>query len=185
MAGTESLDWIQHDTTMFADDLLLQWEYSSISELERMISAIQHCFRILARLGLQVQHRKTQLPPCPKRLASTHGLHQGGPLPSDPTTGSEGSAPSHCPTTHLPGHRSLLQGCNHCHRRAPSSRRRGPKSAPSKSAALAYSSSAEASAALGGMCSKLGIIRTTSARPTTETCCTHHRCPCQASEGHS
>ena len=61
MASTESLDWIQHDTTMFADDLLLQWEYSSISELERMISAIQHCFRVLARLGLQVQHRKTQL----------------------------------------------------------------------------------------------------------------------------
>ena len=61
MAGTESLDWIQHNTTMFADDLLLQWEYSSISELERMISAIQRCFQILARLGLQVQHRKTQL----------------------------------------------------------------------------------------------------------------------------
>ncbi|CAE7585849.1 unnamed protein product, partial [Symbiodinium microadriaticum] len=61
MAGTESLDWIQHDATMFADDLLLQWEYSSISELERMISAIQHCFRVLARLGLQVQRRKTQL----------------------------------------------------------------------------------------------------------------------------
>ena len=61
MASTESLDWIQHDTTMFADDLLLQWEYNSMSELERMISAIQHCFRVLARLGLQVQHRKTQL----------------------------------------------------------------------------------------------------------------------------
>ena len=61
MAGTESLHWIQHDATMFADDLLLQWEYHSISELERMISAIQHCFQILARLGLQVQHRKTQL----------------------------------------------------------------------------------------------------------------------------
>ena len=61
MAGTESLDWIQHNTTMFADDLLLQWEYSSISELERRISAIQRCFQILARLGLQVQHRKTQL----------------------------------------------------------------------------------------------------------------------------
>ncbi|CAE7574921.1 unnamed protein product, partial [Symbiodinium microadriaticum] len=61
MAGTESLHWIQHDATMFADDLLLQWEYHSISELEHMISAIQHCFQILARLGLQVQHRKTQL----------------------------------------------------------------------------------------------------------------------------
>ena len=61
MAGTESLHWIQHDATMFADDLLLQWEYHSIAELERMISAIQHCFQILARLGLQVQHRKTQL----------------------------------------------------------------------------------------------------------------------------
>ena len=61
MAGTESLDWIQHNTTMFADDLLLQWEYSGISELERMISAIQRCFQILARLGLQVQHRKMQL----------------------------------------------------------------------------------------------------------------------------
>ena len=61
MAGTESLHWIQHDATMFADDLLLQWEYHSISELERMISAIQHCFQILARLGLQVQRRKTQL----------------------------------------------------------------------------------------------------------------------------
>ncbi|CAE7479265.1 Pol, partial [Symbiodinium necroappetens] len=61
MAGTASLDWIQHDTTMFADDLLLQWEYNSISELECMISTIQHCFQVLARLGLQVQHRKTQL----------------------------------------------------------------------------------------------------------------------------
>ena len=61
MAGTESLHWIQHDATMFADDLLLQWEYHSIAELERMVSAIQHCFQILARLGLQVQHRKTQL----------------------------------------------------------------------------------------------------------------------------
>ena len=61
LAGTESLDWIQRNTTMFADDLLLQWEYSSISELERMISAIQRCFQILARLGLQVQRRKTQL----------------------------------------------------------------------------------------------------------------------------
>ena len=60
-AGTASLAWIQHDTTMFADDLLLQWEYTSISELERMVSTIQNCFRVLARLGLQVQHRKTQL----------------------------------------------------------------------------------------------------------------------------
>ena len=61
MADTESLHWIQHNATMFADDLLLQWEYHSVSELERMISAIQHCFQVLARLGLQVQHRKTQL----------------------------------------------------------------------------------------------------------------------------
>ncbi|OLP85021.1 hypothetical protein AK812_SmicGene34024 [Symbiodinium microadriaticum] len=60
MAGTESLDWIQNDTTMFADDLLLQWD-TSVPELERMISTIQKCFRVLARLGLQVQHRKTQL----------------------------------------------------------------------------------------------------------------------------
>ena len=61
MADTESLHWIQHNATMFADDLLLQWEYHSVSELERMISAIQRCFQVLARLGLQVQHRKTQL----------------------------------------------------------------------------------------------------------------------------
>ena len=63
MAGTDAdaLDWIQNDTTMFADDLLLQREYTSIQELERMISAIQECFRVLERLGLQVQHRKTQL----------------------------------------------------------------------------------------------------------------------------
>ena len=61
MADTESLHWIQHDATMFADDLLLQWEYHSVSELERMVSTIQHCFQVLARLGLQVQHRKTQL----------------------------------------------------------------------------------------------------------------------------
>ena len=61
MADTESLHWIQHNATVFADDLLLQWEYHSVSELERMVSAIQHCFQVLARLGLQVQHRKTQL----------------------------------------------------------------------------------------------------------------------------
>ncbi|CAE7941314.1 Pol, partial [Symbiodinium necroappetens] len=61
MAGTDALDWIQNDTTMFADDLLLQWEYTSTQELERMISAIQECFRVLERLGLQVQRRKTQL----------------------------------------------------------------------------------------------------------------------------
>ncbi|CAE7331253.1 Pol, partial [Symbiodinium necroappetens] len=61
MAGADSLAWIQDDTTMFADDLLLQWEYTSIPELERMLSTIQECFRVLARLGLQVQHRKTQL----------------------------------------------------------------------------------------------------------------------------
>ena len=61
MAGAASLAWIQDDATMFADDLFLQWEYASISELDCMITAIQECFRILARLGLQVQHRKTQL----------------------------------------------------------------------------------------------------------------------------
>ena len=61
MAGANSLDWIQENTTMFADDLLLQWEYTSLVELEHMISTIQNCFRVLASLGLQVQHRKTQL----------------------------------------------------------------------------------------------------------------------------
>ena len=170
MAGTESLHWIQHDATMFADDLLLQWEYHSISELERMISAIQHCFQILARLGLQVQHRKTQLLVAQKgRLAhmveGAHGLHKGGPLPSDPAAGSKGPASTHCPTTHLPRHRPLLCGCGHSHRRAPASGCRSPTCTASKSAALTHPSSTKESAALDCVCSQFGPLRSTSVGP--------------------
>ena len=46
---------------MFADDLLLQWEFSSVQHLQKMVRTIADCFNILARLGLQVQRRKTQL----------------------------------------------------------------------------------------------------------------------------
>ena len=61
LAGETSLAWVQQATTMFADDLLLQCEFTSVPELRRMLATIATCFRILARLGLQVQHRKTQL----------------------------------------------------------------------------------------------------------------------------
>ena len=61
VANASSLDWIQNDATMFADDLLLQWEFSDVPTLNRMVNNIADCFHILAQLGLQVQHRKTQL----------------------------------------------------------------------------------------------------------------------------
>ncbi|CAE7559090.1 TRPT1 [Symbiodinium sp. CCMP2592] len=59
--GVTSVTWLQEDTTMFADDLLLQWIVHRVQDLENMVDIIAHTFRILAQLGLQVQHRKTQL----------------------------------------------------------------------------------------------------------------------------
>ncbi|CAE7466615.1 unnamed protein product [Symbiodinium sp. CCMP2592] len=61
LAGVTSVTWLQEDTTMFADDLLLQWIVHRVQALENMVDLIAHTFRILAQLGLQVQHRKTQL----------------------------------------------------------------------------------------------------------------------------
>ncbi|CAE7204775.1 unnamed protein product [Symbiodinium sp. CCMP2592] len=61
LAGVTSVTWLQEDTTMFADDLLLQWIVHRVQDLENMVDIIAHTFRILAQLGLQVQHRKTQL----------------------------------------------------------------------------------------------------------------------------
>ena len=53
--------WIQEDTTTFADDLLMQWVFACTQDLRHMLGTIDACFRILARVGLQVQHKKTQL----------------------------------------------------------------------------------------------------------------------------
>ncbi|CAE7790768.1 unnamed protein product [Symbiodinium sp. CCMP2592] len=59
--GVTSVAWLQEDATVFADDLLMQWIFHGVQDLEHMLGTIAHCFRILAQLGLQVQHRKTQL----------------------------------------------------------------------------------------------------------------------------
>ncbi|CAE7647749.1 unnamed protein product [Symbiodinium sp. CCMP2592] len=61
LAGVTSVTWLQEDATMYADDLLLQWVFHRVQDLEHMVSTIEQCFRILAQLGLQVQHRKMQL----------------------------------------------------------------------------------------------------------------------------
>ena len=53
--------WVQEDSAAFADDLLMQWVFTCIQDLRHMLGTIDACFRILARLGLQVQHKKTQL----------------------------------------------------------------------------------------------------------------------------
>ena len=58
LAGATSVRWVQEDTTTFADDLLMQWVFTCTQDLRHMLGTIDACFRILARLGLQVQHKK-------------------------------------------------------------------------------------------------------------------------------
>ena len=61
LAGATSVRWVQEDATTFADDLLMQRVFTCTQDLRHMLGTIDACFRILARLGLQVQHKKTQL----------------------------------------------------------------------------------------------------------------------------
>ena len=63
LAQETSTHWVQDEVTMFADDLLLQWTFQSVPELDRMMVHVGVCMglSILHKLGLEVQHKKTSV----------------------------------------------------------------------------------------------------------------------------
>ena len=61
LAHHSSQATVQDVATVFADDLLLQWEFTSVPELDSFLLLVARCLLIMQRLGLDVQHKKTNV----------------------------------------------------------------------------------------------------------------------------
>ena len=53
--------WVRECSTLFADDLLIHYEFHSKPELDKFLPNLAKCLAILKSIGLQVQHSKTQV----------------------------------------------------------------------------------------------------------------------------
>ena len=53
--------WVRECSTLFADDLLIHYEFNIKSELDQFLPNLAKCLAVLKSIGLQVQHSKTQV----------------------------------------------------------------------------------------------------------------------------
>ena len=53
--------WVRDSSTLFADDLLIPYEFTCKSELDKFLPNLATCLAILKSIGLQVQRSKTQV----------------------------------------------------------------------------------------------------------------------------